>query len=69
MSCRTEYFPVFQSLLTFTSPLHVTHAQKVRNVHHNRHNSDNQHLVPAEYLTGTMEPIMQRLPVGKPDET
>jgi len=24
----TEYFPVFQSLLTFTSPLHVSHTQK-----------------------------------------
>jgi hypothetical protein len=65
----TEYFPVFQSLLIFTSPVHVTHTQKVRNVHCNRHNSDKQHLIPAEYLTGTMEPIMQRLPVGKLDET
>jgi len=65
----TEHFSVFQSLLTFTSPLHVTHTQKVRIVHHNIHNSDNLHLVPAEYLTITIEPIMQRLPVGKPDET
>ena len=55
MSCMTEYFPVFQHSL-FPYLWHI-------------HRKSGLYIIKDIILTRTMEPIMQRLPVGKPDET